>query len=38
MDFEEFAEAVDENGIFRGFPKSWLSSYEYSVKIPKQAD
>jgi uncharacterized protein YbcV (DUF1398 family) len=22
MDFEEFAEAVDENGIFRGFPKS----------------
>jgi uncharacterized protein YbcV (DUF1398 family) len=22
MDFEEFAEAVDEDGIFRGFPKS----------------
>jgi hypothetical protein len=22
MDFEEFAEAVDEDGVFRGFPKS----------------
>ena len=22
MDFEEFAEAVDESGVFRGFPKS----------------
>ena len=22
MDFEEFAEAVDEDGIFRGFPRS----------------
>ena len=22
MDFEEFAEAVDEDGIFRGFPKN----------------
>ncbi len=22
MDFEEFAEAVDEDGVFRGFPQS----------------
>jgi hypothetical protein len=24
MDFEEFAESVDESGVFRGFPKSLL--------------
>ncbi len=37
MDFEELAEAVDEDGVFRGFPKPRFSQLRFSAYLsPKR--